>query len=172
MATTTTLEKPEEKVEKAEERALRRRWDPFDIFEEMREELARFWGEPWPLVSRRPFRRLLKGPTAWCPRVDMYEKNDNVIIKADLPGLKREDIQVSVDEGDLILQGESKRESEVKEENYYCWERGAGSFYRRLALPFEIKPEKIEANFKEGVLEVRVPKPSEKKPQAQKIAVR
>jgi HSP20 family protein len=105
MTTTTTLEKPEEK-------APRRRSDPFDFFEDMRDELAQFWGEPWPFVLRRPTRSLTKAATAWHPRVDMYEKNGSLIIKVDLPGLKKEDIELSIDEGDIIIQGQSKAESE------------------------------------------------------------
>lgn len=156
---------------KKEEKGLRRRWDPFDMFEDMRDELAHFWGEPWPAMFRRPTRHVMKTASTWYPHVDMYEKNDSLMVKADLPGMKKEDIQVSMDEGDLILQGQSKTESEVKEEDYFYAERTAGSFYRRLALPADVKTEKIEANFKDGVLEIRIPKAAEKKPEPQKIAV-
>ena len=83
------------------------------------------------------------------------------------------DIQVTLDEGDLVIRGETKAESEAKKEDYYRLERSSGQFYRRLALPFEAKPEKIEANFKDGVLEVRIPQPlAAKKPEAQKVPVR
>jgi HSP20 family protein len=166
--TATAMQKVEQK---REEKALRRPWDPFDMFEGMPDALAHFWGEPWPFMLRRPFRRPTGTAAAWHPHVDMYEKDDSIVVKADLPGLKKEDIQLSIEEGDLILQGQSKTESEVKEEDFYYSERTAGSFYRRLALPSEVKPDKIEANFKEGVLEIRIPKPAEKKPQPLKIAV-
>jgi HSP20 family protein len=103
----------------------------------------------------------------------MYEKNDLLVVKVDLPGIKKEDIQITVDGGDLVVRGESKMESEVKEEDYYRLERGAGQFYRRFTLPFEAKAEKIEANFRDGVLEVRIPRPgTAKKPEPQKVSVR
>lgn len=161
--TTATLERTQEQPV--------RRWDPFEAFEELQEELGRFAGTPFGLFPRRPLRRLFK-TSARYPRVDMYEKNDSLFIKVDLPGLKKEDIKVSLDDGELVVQGESKKESEVKEEDYYFLERAAGSFYRRLTLPFEIRAEKIEANFKDGVLEIHVPKPAVKKPEPQKVSVR
>jgi HSP20 family protein len=103
----------------------------------------------------------------------MYEKDDKLVVKVDLPGMKKEDIQVSMDDGDLVVRGESKTESEVKDEDYYRLERVAGQFYRRLTLPFEARAEKIEANFKDGVLEVRIPRPpAEKKPEPQKVPIR
>jgi HSP20 family protein len=164
---TTALEKLEEK----EGKALRRRWDPFDLLDDVRDEFTRFWGEPWPVLHRRPLRSLVKAGIVWHPRVDMYEKDDSLIVKADLPGLKKEDIQLSIEEGDLVLEGQRKTESEVKEENYYYSERSVGNFYRRMALPGEVTADKIEANFKDGVLEIKIPKPAEKKPQMKKIAV-
>jgi HSP20 family protein len=163
MTTTTSLEKAEEKI-------VRRRRDPFDLFDDMREELARFWGEPWLFAPRRPMSAPKKAEVLH-PRVDIYERNDTLIIKTDLPGLKKEDIQVSIDEGDLIIQGQSKAENELKEEDYYRWERAAGRFYRRLGLPFETKLDKIEASFKDGVLEIRIPKAPNKKPEPKKIEV-
>jgi HSP20 family protein len=86
--------------------------------------------------------------------------------------MKKEDVEVAIEEGDLILRGERKEETEVEEENVYRWERSYGSFFRRLPLTFEVKPEAVNANFKDGVLEVTLPLPKEeKKPKAQKIAV-
>src|SRR5262245_18953937 len=164
MTNTTTLKKQGENAP--------HRRHPFDFFEYMRDELARVWGEPFPFISRWPIQRLTKAVTASHPRVDMYEKNGGLIIKADLPGVKKEDIELSIDEGDLIIQGKSKAESEAKEEDYYRWERVAGSFYRRVALPVEIKQEEIEANFKDGVLEIRIPRAAERKPEPKKIAGR
>jgi HSP20 family protein len=158
---TTALEK--------EERLQRR--EPLDVFDEMQDEFRRFWTEPWSFLARRPLGRLMKVPAT--PRVDIYEKKDQLFVKVDLPGMKKEDIQVSVDKGDLVVRAESKAESEVKEEDYYRLERTAGQFYRRLTLPFEAKPDKIEANFKEGVLEVRIPRPpAEKEPEPQKVPIR
>jgi HSP20 family protein len=158
MATTAVLEKPKQ--------GLQPRRAPVDLFEEMQDEFKRFWTSP--LFSGRPFQRVSTG----LPRADMYEKDNVLVVKVDLPGIKKEDIQVTVDDGDLVVRGESKTESEVKEEHYYRLERGTGHFYRRLALPFDAKAEMIEANFGDGVLEVRIPRPATaKKPEPQKIPI-
>jgi HSP20 family protein len=111
-------------------------------------------------------------PTIWRPSVDVYEKDGNLVIKAELPGMKKEDIEVALDQGDLVIRGERKAESEVKEENYYRIERNYGSFYRRIPLPFEVKPDQITASYNDGVLEVRIPKPAQERPQPQRIPLR
>jgi HSP20 family protein len=143
---------------------LQHRWAPF---EEIQDEFKRFWTNTF--LPGRPFQ----GVSFGFPRADMFEKNGLLVVKVDLPGIKKEDIQITVDNGDLVVRGESKMESEVKEEDYYRLERGAGQFYRRFTLPFEAQAEKIEANFKDGVLEVRIPRPATaKKPEPQKVSIR
>ena len=92
-------------------------------------------------------------------------------MKADLPGLKNEDVQVELDDDGLVIRGASKAESEVKEENYYRMERSLGTFYRRLPLPFQVTPDQIQATMRDGVLEVRIPRPAEKKAEAKRIPV-
>jgi HSP20 family protein len=166
MAETSTVP-----VKKAE-RSLRAR-DPMDLFEDFQQEMARFWGQIGPIFPRpsfRPFGRVPDG-TSWAPRVDAYDKNGRLVIKAELPGVKKEDVSVSFEDGDLIITGERKSESEVKEENYYRMERAFGSFHRRLPIPFDVKSEDVKASFVDGVLEVSVPRPKETKPTPQKIAV-
>jgi HSP20 family protein len=109
-----------------------------------------------------PFPRMRRGffgQRGWIPLVDMYEEGDNLIIKAELPGVAKEDIDVSVDQGDLVIRGERESEDEIEEDNYYRRERLLGSFYRRLPLPEGVQPNQIAASFKDGVLEVRMPKP-------------
>lgn len=155
------------------ERSLRAR-DPFDMFEELHQELGRFWGQMGPVFPRpwfRPFGRIAE-VAPWVPRVDAFEKDGNLVIKAELPGVKKEDVTVTIEDGDLIVSGERKSESEVKEEDYYRMERTFGSFHRRLAIPFDVKAEEIKASFTDGVLEVTIPKPSEEKPAVKKIAVK
>lgn len=157
-----------------------RRWSPAqlleDIQEEMarfQEEMARFW-ETWPFgrwEPRRGLRRLERG-AAWTPRMDVFERGEHLIVKAELPGIKKEDVEVSLEDGDLVIRGEHKAEAEVKEEDYYRMERSYGSFYRRLPLPFEVTAEKIEANLADGVLEVRIPKPAEVRPRSRKIPIK
>jgi len=151
-----------------------RRWDPFEMLEELQEELGRFWGEARPSATRPSlwtWRRPAATATTWAPRMDVFEKNGNLIVKAEIPGMKPEDIEVTLDEGDMIIRGERKAESEVKEESYYRMERSYGSFYRRLPLPAGIKPEHISATYANGVLEITIPKPIEQKPEPKKISV-
>jgi HSP20 family protein len=109
--------------------------------------------------------------TTWAPRADVYEKDGDLMVKAELPGVKKEDIQVSMDDGDLVIKGERKVESEVKEENYYRMERTYGSFMRRLPMPEQAEADKIQAKYADGVLEVRIPKVAQAKPEPQTIKV-
>jgi HSP20 family protein len=155
----------------------RPRWlDPIDLFEEMQSDLSRFLGAPfgmWPLSRplTRPLRRLTQFPMAGAPRVDVFERNGNIVVQAELPGVKKEDIDLSIQEGDLVLQAEQRQEREVKEENWYRMERSYGSLYRRLPLPEGVQTDRINASLHDGVLEVTIPKPKEKEAQAKKIAI-
>lgn len=88
----------------------------------------------------------------------MLDKKDEVVLHVDLPGLEHKDIDVTVEEGMLTIRGNRKEEKEAKEEDYYCCERWAGSFERSLSLPPGVDTGKVRANFKNGVLEVRLPK--------------
>jgi HSP20 family protein len=147
------------------------RWDPWKRLEEMRGEMARLWDEPFPFRFF-PLRLPETQTTAHAPRMDVYEKNGALMLQAELPGLTKDDVEITFDDGDLVIRGEKKAAEEVKEQDYYRMERTYGSFYRRLALPFEVTPEQITATVKDGVLEVRIPKPAEKKPEAKKITVK
>lgn len=124
---------------------------------------------------RRPFPTLLRPERWWpaetgtmmrMPAVDVYEEKDNVVIKAEIPGLSKEDINVQVTGSTLMIKGEKKREEEVKEDDYYRCERSFGSFTRAVALPSDVKPDQVKASFKNGVLEVRLPKTEEAKKKA------
>ena len=148
-----------------------RRWEPAEIFDSLRDEMERFWGQAWPWPLARPLQRPTTTLTPWAPRLDVFEKDGSLVVKAELPGIKKEDVEVALDQGDLVIQGERKEEQEVKEENYYRCERSYGSFYRRLAMPAEVGPEQIQASFTDGVLEVRVPLPAAEKAEPTKIQV-
>jgi HSP20 family protein len=156
-------------VKKAADDRLSRR-EPFELFNALQEEMGRLWSQPWSLI--RPLRRPALKTTAWAPRMDVFEKDGNLVVKAELPGVKKEDIQLTLDRGDLEIRGERKAESEVKEDDYYHVERSYGGFYRRLPLPFEVNAERIQANYSEGVLEISIPRPAEEKPQPHKISVK
>lgn len=105
----------------------------------------------------------------WVPAVDMFETDDNVVIKAELPGLEKKDISLDFQNGVLTLKGERKSENEVKEENYYRREMSYGKFVRSFNLPVNVDAEKIKAEFKNGVLTVEVPKPEGHKPKQIKV---
>jgi HSP20 family protein len=105
----------------------------------------------------------------WAPAIEVFEKEDKFVVKAELPGMKEEDMDISVADDTLTIKGEKKTESEVKEEDYYCCERSYGSFSHSIALPSNVDAKKIEASYEDGVLEVSLPKAPEVKPK--KIAV-
>jgi HSP20 family protein len=91
------------------------------------------------------------------PIVDVYVDKDDVVIKAELPGMEKDDIEVNLSNHSLTLKGEKKRKEKIKEENYYCSERIYGSFSRALELPSDVQGEKVKASFTNGVLEIRLP---------------
>jgi HSP20 family protein len=151
------------------------RWDPIALFDELQEDMSRLWGKPggmWPMM--RSLRRLAQVPGSMmvAPRLDMFEREGNLIVKAELPGIKKEDVQVELEEGSLVIRGETSTENEVKEEQFYRMERTSGSFFRRVPLPFEAQPDEIQASMADGVLEVRIPRPPEQKSEPRRITVK
>ena len=105
----------------------------------------------------------------WRPVVDIYDNKKSIVIKAELPGVDKKDIHVDVKDGILTLSGERSCENEVKEENFHRKERFFGKFQRSFALPKGLNPDKIDADYKDGVLKIEIMKPEEEKPK--KIAV-
>ncbi|HEU5316260.1 MAG TPA: Hsp20/alpha crystallin family protein [Chloroflexota bacterium] len=150
-----------------------RRWDPLDLFGTLQDDLERFWQAGWPFrgrlrLSAPPLPRLT---AAWAPRADVYRKDGGLVVKAELPGMTKDSIHVSLEQGDLTISGERRDESEVKEDDYFRCERSYGSFYRRFALPAEVKADQITASYTDGVLEVFVPTPVAEPPKAAQIPV-
>jgi HSP20 family protein len=96
--------------------------------------------------------------------VDIFDKDEAIVIKAELPGMEKKDIAIDMKDGVLTLKGERFHEEEVKEENYYRKERTSGKFHRAFKMPEDVDPEKIKADFKNGVLTIDIPKPEERKP--------
>ena len=125
------------------------------------------------LVRWDPFRDLVSRTEdsfgAWAPAVDIFEKDQNLVIRAEMPGLNREDIEVGMENGVLTLKGERKREAEFNEGDAYRLERVYGTFTRSFSLPTTVDPAKIEAVYKDGVLEVTVPKLEAAKPKKVQI---
>ncbi|NCO68388.1 MAG: Hsp20/alpha crystallin family protein [Nitrospirae bacterium CG_4_10_14_0_8_um_filter_41_23] len=140
-------------------------------------ETAERWFED---VFRRPFS--LMGPSWWpglrmpeieevAPSVDIFEDRDDVVVKAELPGMKKEDIDVSLTDDAITISGEKKKEEKVEKKNYYSFERSYGSFTRSFRLPTEVQTDKAKARFKDGVLEIRIPKTEEAKKKEKKILI-
>lgn len=107
----------------------------------------------------------------WNPPVDVFETKDSLVLKADLPQVNKEDVDISVDGNLLTIRGERKREKEINEKDYYRMERSYGTFSRSFTLPGTVNAEKIEASFEGGVLSVTLPKKEESKPKQIKVKV-
>jgi HSP20 family protein len=121
-----------------------------------------WWPERW-------FRPDIEEISA--PAVDLYEEKDDIVVKAELPGINKDDVEVNLSDHTLTIKGEKKHEKEIKEENYYRSERSYGSFIRTLELPKDVHSDKVKASFKNGVLEVRLPKTEEAKAKEIKVKV-
>jgi HSP20 family protein len=105
------------------------------------------------------------------PAVDVFEDKGDIVVKAEIPGMDKDNIEVNLSDHTLTIKGEKKKEEEVKKENYYRAERSYGSFLRTLPLPAEVKADKVKASFKNGILEVRLPKTEEAKAKQIKVKV-
>ena len=138
------------------------RWDPFSDMLQLSDEIGRWFESP----ARREKGRK---SAIWAPDVDIKETDKEIQVKADLPGMKLEDIDVSVDGDQLVIQGERKEEKEEKDKGYVRVERNYGSFYRSFNIGVPVKADEIKATYKDGVLEITLPKAEAKK--AKKIAI-
>ncbi len=144
------------------------RWDPFREMSGLQERMNRLFSD---IRSRSPFGEEELAQGAWIPAVDIFETNDSIVLKAELPGVKKEEIGVEVKDNTLTLKGEKKFEKEVKEENYHRIERSYGSFQRAFTLPNTVQPENVRAKFKDGILEITLPKHEEARPKQIKVDV-
>ncbi|MBV9311432.1 MAG: Hsp20/alpha crystallin family protein [Solirubrobacterales bacterium] len=107
----------------------------------------------------------------WIPPMDLVETENDFVLRADLPGLNESDVNIELEDNVLTVSGERKAEHEERKEGYYRVERASGSFSRSLTLPEGVNPEAVKASFDRGVLEVRIPKPEERKPRKVAISV-
>lgn len=108
----------------------------------------------------------------WLPDIDVFEREGKIVVRADLPGMKREDIQVSVEGDMLTIRGHREQEKEVKEEDYYCCERSTGEFSRTMRLPEGVGVEVVEAKYEDGLLEVTIPRPAAPERKAKNVTVK
>ena len=132
--------------------------DPFTLLRRMTSELEGMF-EDWPSFRAPSFGQFMTASPAWSPRLDVFERENRLVTRVDLPGVKKEDVSVEVTDGYLKLSGERKHETEEKKENFYRSEREYGSFYRAVPLPDGVKFDDVKATFSEGILEVSVPLP-------------
>ncbi len=137
------------------------RWNPLKEVPVLQNRINRLFEDFFPETFIENTRGMAG---TWNPVVDIYDTADTTVIKADLPGLKKEDITINIEGNVLSLTGERNIEEEVKKENYYRRERAYGMFKREFTLPASVDHEKIKADFKDGVLKIEIPKPEEKKP--------
>jgi len=146
--------------------------DPFGLLRQMTSELGRVFDEPfWPSFRWPSGEFTASRAVAWSPEVDVFERDNRLITKIDLPGMKKEDVKVEVTDGYLTISGERKTEAEEKKENYYRCEREYGTFYRTVPLPENVKFEDVKATFADGVLEVSVPLAVKVEPKPRNIEI-
>jgi HSP20 family protein len=135
------------------------------------EELERYFDRRFGQFPLRLWRRP-ETPEAWLPDLDVFEKDGQLVIRTDIPGMTPDNINVSVEGDVLTIKGKREEEKEVKEEDYYCSERATGEFYRTIRLPEGVKADAFEAHYDKGVLEVTVPRPSKAEAKAVKVEVK
>ena len=144
------------------------RWRPRHDLTNIREEMNRLFDDffrGWP----EPRKGLLEGE--WAPSIDVAETEEEIVVTAELPGIKQEEVDITIADDVLTLKGEKKEEKEVKKKNYHRIERSYGSFQRSVGLPVGVQADKAKATYKNGVLSITVPKAEEAKPKQIKINV-
>jgi HSP20 family protein len=143
------------------------RWEPFRDLLTTQREFDRLFKEAFSPMSGETE----VSTRSWAPPVDIYETEDAIVLKAELPGIDPKDVEVRVEDNTLYLKGERNYEKEVKEQNYHRIERSYGSFARSFTLPNSISAEKVKAEYKDGLLTLTMPKREEAKPKTIKIDV-
>jgi HSP20 family protein len=130
-----------------------RRWDPFREMERLTERMERLFEEFFPTLRREEEREFV-----WAPAVDVYENDKAYVVEVDLPGLRKEDVRVTVQDGVLTIQGERRLAREEKGVDYHRQERFYGKFLRSFTVPETVDVDRISAEFKDGVLRLTLPK--------------
>ena len=144
------------------------RWDPFRELEDVSDRLNRMFARP---SAPRTTGKETMVVADWTPSVDISETEGEYQIKAEIPDVKKEDVKVTLEDGVLTIQGERKYEKEEKGKKYHRIERSYGSFVRTFSLPDVIDEEKVKAEFKDGVLNLHLPKSEKAKPKAIEVKV-
>jgi HSP20 family protein len=144
------------------------RWDPFREMSALQERMNRLISD---FRTRTPFGEEEMAQGAWIPAVDIYETKDSIMLNVELPGVTKEDMSLEVKDNTLTIKGEKKLEKDVKEENFHRMERTYGSFVRSFTLPNTVHQERVKAKFRDGILEITLPKAEEAKPKQIKVEV-
>jgi HSP20 family protein len=144
------------------------RWDPFRELEDVSDRLNRIFARP---ATRTANGKETMTVADWLPSVDISETEGEYQIKAEIPDVKKEDVKVTVEDGVLTIQGERKHEVEEKGKKYHRIERSYGSFVRTFSLPDVIEADKVKAEFKDGVLNLHLPKSEKAKPKSIEVKV-
>ena len=142
------------------------RWDPTGELNSLQSEVNRLFNSFFDVPSTAANGATLR---RWVPAMDLVETDDHFVLRADLPGLSEGDVSIELEDRVLTVSGERKAEHKDRQEGYYRVERAFGSFARSLTLPEGVDPDTVQASFDRGVLEVRIPKPEERKPR--KVAI-
>ena len=139
-------------------------WEPYRGFRPFNRDIDRFFG--WSPEETEDLSE-----AGWSPKVDIYETEDSYVLNAELPGLTKDQINIDVNNDTLTIKGEKKFEEKVEKDNYVRVERSYGNFSRSFVLSDNVNPEGITANYKEGVLELTLPKKEEAKPKEIKVQI-
>ena len=126
-----------------------------------------FWIEPFAFL---PTARATRDELKWAPQVDLYETDEELVAKVELPGVGKDDVELVREDGHLLIRAERKKDEEVEEDGYYRRERSHGHFERLIHLPVPVDEEKITARFEDGILEVRAPK-AQPEPEGHKLEI-
>ena len=144
------------------------RWKPFRDLAAMQEEMNRLFDRFFGRFSER--REFDEG--MWSPFVDISETKDDLVITAEIPGMNKDDIKISINDNILCLKGEKKQDKKVEEENYHRVERSYGTFHRSFTLPATVQQDQVKATYRDGILRVTLPKAEEAKPKEIAIEVK
>jgi HSP20 family protein len=137
------------------------RWEPLRELSTLQSDMNRFFNTMFDAPAGSSGQG---GARRWTPAMDLAETEDAFVLRADLPGVSQEDVQIELEDTVLTVSGERKSDHESKGEGFYRVERSFGAFSRSLTLPKGVDPEAVAASFTDGVLEVRIPKPEQRKP--------
>ena len=144
---------------------------PFMLMQRMAEDMDRLFGQFG--LGRTGFTLSpVLEETLWSPQVELFERGNNLVVRADLPGVKKEDLNIEVQDDVLTISGERHSELEENREGFYRSERSYGNFFRSIPLPNEVNADHVNASFRDGVLEVILPAPKPEERQTKKIEIR